>query len=512
MAKELPRVSSASWLLFIVSALFGVTSATSAQIADPIPDIPVGDVQVEVEFVVSLPDSGSISRPTARPMTLVGDGSGRRFVADQNGLVYQVHADDTLSLFLDVAAATDLFANFDLQGLNSIVFHPDHLDSSTPGFGRFYTASSQTAASGTPDFPVPVGAPTSHHAVVHEWQVFSANPNAIDPTSVREVLRIGVPHPDHPIGQIGFAAAAPAGDPNHGLLFIAMGDGGSPTCCPPLIDPLLVGQDLSSPLGTLIRIDPLQAGSESYGVPTDNPFADDGKPSTLDVIWAWGFRNPHRFSFDTGSSGRLLLSDIGASNIEEINLVVKGANYGWSKREGTFLIMQNDLFDVYPLPADDAMFEFSYPVLQYDHDEGDRAISGGYVYRGGGTSQISGDYVFGDLVSGRLFRTAAEALNGSGQVAFEQLRLVDSVDGLEKSLLEMIGGGTPAPRADLRFGRDDAGEIYIVTKQDGSIRKLVGDPVSVPAMSAIGLIPLVALVLATGLWTLQSFRRAGALE
>jgi hypothetical protein len=494
-----------SGLVAVLLCLLAAPSA-HAQIADPLPDIPAGEIRVEVEFVVELPDSGSMSRPTARPMTLVGDGSGRRFVADQNGLVYQIHPDDSLSLFLDVAAATSLFANFGLQGLNSIAFHPDYFESTAPGFQRFYTASSQTAASGTPDFLVPVGAPTSHHAVVHEWQVMLANPNAIDPASVREVLRIGVPHADHPIGQIAFDPATVPGDPDHGLLFIAMGDGGSPTCCPPLIDPLLVGQDLSSPLGTLLRIDPLQVGGASYSAPADNPFASDEDSSTLDVIWAWGLRNPHRFAFDAGSTGRLLLSDIGASNIEEVNWVVRGANYGWSEREGTFLVTPDDLFNVFPLPPNDATFGFSYPVLQYDHDEGDRAISGGYVYRGSGVSQIVGDYIFGDLVSGRLFRVPVEALDGSGQVAFEQLRLIDSTDGLEKSLLEMIGGGIPAPRADLRFGRDDAGEIYLVTKRDGSVRRLIGGPIAVPGLSPFASAALVALLLATNKFVLHAKR------
>lgn len=490
----------------MLAALLALAPIANAQIADPLPDIPVGDVRVEVESVVVLPNSGSISKPTARPMTLVGDGSGRRFVADQNGFVYQIAANDSLSLFLDVDAATDLVADFELNGLNSIAFHPDYFNPTAPGFGRFYTASSQTAASGTPDLPVPAGAPTFGHAVIHEWQVSSSSPDAIDPASAREVLRIGEPYSGHPIGQIGFDPTATPSDLDYGLLFIAVGDAGGNTCCPPPNDPLFVGQDLSSPLGTLLRIDPLQDGGASFRVPADNPFASDGDPSTLDAIWAWGLRNPHRFAFDTGPSGKLLLSDIGASNIEEINLVVKGANYGWSEREGTFLVMHDNVFDVFPLPLEDASLGFTYPVLQYDHGEGDVAISGGYVYRGRRASQIVGDYVFGDLVSGRIFRVQAGALDGSGQVAFEQLRLIDFANGLEKSLLELIGGGTPAPRADLRFGRDDDGEIYLLTKQDGSIRRLVGEVGTVPSLAPHGLGALALLMLMTGTWILRPSR------
>ena len=495
-------------LVCAVGAVLLLASRAHAQVADPLPDITVGAVQVEVELVVALPDSGPGSQPTARPMTLVGDGSGRRFVADQNGIVYQLHANDSLSVFLDVAAATDLYADQGLHGLISIAFHPDYFAPGKPGFGRFYTTSSQTAASGTADFPVPPGAPTHHHDVLHEWQVDPANPDAIDPTSAREVLRIAMPYDaGHPIGQAAFDPVAQPGDPNHGLLFIAMGDGGSPTCCPPLNDPLFVGQDLSSPLGSLMRIDPLQDGGASYRVPADNPFADDGDPTTLDLIWAYGLRNPHRFAFDTGASRKLLLSDIGASNIEEIDLVSKGANFGWNDREGTFRIVYDDLFDVYPLPPDDASLGFTYPVLQYDHDEGDVAISGGYVYRGQHLPQIAGDYVFGDLVSGRVFHAPLASLDGSGQAAFEQLRLVDANDGLEKTLLVMIGGGSPAPRADLRFGRDDAGAIYLLTKQDGSIRRLGPPAIALPGLSPVGLGVLGAAMLTLATAALRSARR-----
>ena len=115
-------------LVWASVALFLFASGAHAQVADPLPDITVGTVQVEVEFVAALPDSGPMSKPTARPMTLVGDGNGRRFVADQNGVVYQLHADDSLSVFLDVAASTALLANQGVLGLNSIAFHPDYFD------------------------------------------------------------------------------------------------------------------------------------------------------------------------------------------------------------------------------------------------------------------------------------------------------------------------------------------------------------------------------------------------
>jgi hypothetical protein len=478
--------------------------AAGAQVADPVPgNVPLGDVEVRVEFVVQLPDSGSMSRPRARPMILSGDGSGRRFVADQNGIIYQIHPDASLSVFLDVAAATDLVVDFNQRGVSSFAFHPDFSAFFKPGYRKLYTATTQSTASGTPDFPVPAGAPTSHHTVIEEWEVMSTDPDAIDPASRREVLRIGQPYDGHEVGQIGFDPNVRPVSADYGLLYIAMGDGGADICCPPTIDPLLVGQDRSSPLGTLLRIDPLESGPSSYSVPASNPFVDDGDPATLGEIWAYGLRNPHRFAFDTGGDGKLLISDIGASNIEEIDLGQSGANYGWSEREGTFLVMRDDLFEVYALPPGDDTLGYTYPVIQYDHDEGDVAISSGYVYRGARIPPLEGAYVFGDLVSGRIFSAPADDLDGTGIVAFEELRLIDAADSQPRSLLAIIGGGTPAPRADLRFGLDDDGEIYLLTKQDGSVRRLTVVPPDVPSLPAPALALVASLLIGSGAWILR---------
>jgi hypothetical protein len=493
VAEAVPVLGRLSLWIALVSALPAV-----AQIADPVPGaIPVGDAAALVEVVAVLPDSGPPSKPTARPMLLAGDGSGRRFVADQNGLVLQLHADDSISVFLDLAAATSLLADQAQRGLSSFAFHPDYFAPGAAGEGRFYTASSQPTGSGTPDYPVPAGAPESHHSVVHEWTV-GADPDAIDPASVRELLRVGETYGDHNIGQIAFDPNALPGQPDRGLLFIALGDGGN-VCCPrPSVDPHFVGQDLSTPLGTILRIDPLEGAGAPYTIPADNPFASDGDPLTLGEIWAFGLRNPHRFAWDRGGSGRMLISDIGQANVEEINLGQAGANYGWSEREGTFLVMHSNERDVFALPPDDATHGYTYPVIQYDHDEGDRAISGGYVLRGAAGGELAGRYVFGDLPSGRVFHASLDDLDGSGRAPFELLRLIDAADEQEKSLLEMIGGGTPAPRADLRFGLDDSGRLYLVTKRDGAVRRLLPAGAAVPATGGLELGVLAGLLAITG--------------
>jgi hypothetical protein len=474
-----------------------------AQVADPVPGtIPISHLFAEIEVVVDLPDVGPAHRPGARPMTLVGDGSGRRFIADQNGIVYQLYGDDSLSVFLDLAAATSLVTTSSQQGLTSIAFHPDYHSQGADGEGKFFTTSSQTSASGTPDYPVPVGAPLSHHGVLHEWTV-SADPDAIDVASAREILRIGEPYKDHNLAQISFNTHVAQSHPDYGLLFVSVPDGGNVPRPRPTVDPHLVGQDLSHPLGSILRIDPLLpgGGGGAYASPSSNPFATDGDPNTLAEIWAYGLRNPHRFSWDPGGAGRMYISDIGQANIEEINLGASAANFGWSEREGTFLVVHDNEDDIFVLPPGDEILGFSYPVVQYDHDENDRAISGGYVVRSC-TCDLAGEYIFGDLATGRVFHAPAASLDGSGQASFAALRLIDAADDTEKSLLEMIGGGTPAPRADLRFGRDDEGRIYLVTKRDGTVRALAPQPAMVPSASAWGRLVLsiafVFIVLASG--------------
>ena len=454
--------------LALLQLLFFSLSAV-AQIADPIPGtIPEGVISARVALLVQLPESGSMTRPLGRPMTLVGDGAGRRFVADQNGIVYQLHADNNLSIFLDLRTSTDLYADQIQRGLSSIAFHPNYHNAGSPGAGKFYTASAQTLESGVPDYLLPVGAPLVHHSVIHEWTV-SANPDLIDETSVRELLRIEQPYKDHNVGQIAFNQYVGTENPEFGLLYIAMGDGGNVSCCPrPSIDPYFLGQSLTSPLGKMLRIDPLEPGTGgAYSVPDTNPFVDVG--DILGEIWAWGLRNPHRFSWDALAPGRMYISDIGQAYIEEINLGESGANYGWSEREGTFLIEHEDESALFTLPLDDLLFGFTYPVVQYDHDEGDKAITGGYVYRASKASDLSGHYIFGDLNSGRVFHVPVALIQDHSPTPFQVLRLIDDDDGQEKTLRDMLG----TIRADLRFGRDDEGILYMVTKQDGGIRQLI---------------------------------------
>jgi hypothetical protein len=161
----------------------------------------------------------------------------------------------------------------------------------------------------------------------------------------------------------------------------------------------------------------------------------------------------------------MIISDIGQANIEELNIGFPGANYGWSEREGLCAVDHFDQNATLPLPPDDASFGYSYPVAQYDHDEG-FAIIGGFVYRGSEVPALIGKYIFGDN-TGRIFSVNVDDLSLGSQTTIHELTLIHQ--GQVQTLLEIIGETT---RADLRFGVGEDQELYVLTKRDGMIRNV----------------------------------------
>ena len=198
---------------------------------------------------------------------------------------------------------------------------------------------------------------------------------------------------------------------------------------------------------------------------------------SLPEIWVYGLRHAQQFSWDT--DGRMFMGEIGQGMVEEVNLGIPGANYGWRLREGTFAtgfaVEGGRRGQVYPPPAQDDQ-PFVYPVAQYDHDEGN-AISGGFVYRGSAIPDLRGKYVFTDFPRGRVFYIDADALVPGQLAEIRELRLV--LDGQERDLAEAVGFPNtygPGDRADARLGIDSAGELYLLTKSDGWVRKLEPAP------------------------------------
>ncbi len=440
-------------------------------------------LSVGLEEVAQIPDSGSGNNAAARLNLLADPGDGRLFVNDTRGKLYIID-DGTVSEYMDLAGLVggDFRSASGQQGFTYFAFHPEFATN-----GIFYTVHSENKGSSVPDFPVtePIldnqgnVIASSHHSVVREWTAGDPTANGFSGT-FREILRVEQPYADHNMGQLAFNPNAQPGDADYGKLYLAVADGGSDGFPVSNTDPLDNGQDLSTPLGTILRIDP--AGNNSangeYGIPSDNPFAGDGDPNTLGEIWAYGLRNPHRISWDTGGEGKMLIADIGQAFIEEVNLGIAGANYGWGEREGTFVVDENNEGVLFELPANDADFGFTYPVAQYDHDRPEDAtgffgfaIAGGFVYRGTAIPQLVGHYVFADFANdARFFHVPVEDLVNGSQAQIQELRLYEENE--EQSFLELIGDN----RSDVRFGVDTTGEIYVTSKQDGIVRRLVASP------------------------------------
>jgi hypothetical protein len=244
------------------------------------------------------------------------------------------------------------------------------------------------------------------------------------------------------------------------LLFIGYGDGGSNNIKRPEL-----GHHLRSFLGTIMRIDPAGRNSKNgkYGIPSDNPFANDADPLVLKEIYAFGFRNPHRLAWNRYNNNQMIVTDIGEANIEEINIVEKGGDYGWPNREGNFgIATSREMKKVYKLEKSD-FDRYKRPIAQYDHEEGN-AIGGGYIYDGT-IEALKGKYVFGDIVNGKLFY-----MNFDSQVmdsAIYQLTILKN--GKEITLQEMSN----TKRLHQRIGYDHFNKIlYVITKSDGMIRRV----------------------------------------
>ncbi len=429
------------WLFTLFGAL-ALVAATAVSAAatheDVIPEvIPDSNVAIDLELVADgfTQPVWAISPPGV---------TNRIYVVDQIGKITAVPTSggSQRTLFLDVGVdGLDIIVplgafgpgTFDERGLLGLAFHPNYRTN-----GLVYTYTSEPVA-GPADFSTqPAGIDANHQSVVREWHV-PAPRNAratVDPASSRILLTIDEPQFNHNAGALAFGP--------DGMLYIAIGDGGAADDQGDGHAPGGNGQDLSdgNVLGKILRIDP--AGSNSangnYGIPADNPFVG---AEGADEIFAYGFRNPFRMSFDT-ATGRLVAADVGQNDIEEVDVVRRGGNYGWPVKEGSFLFDMN---------GDDPGFTTDFspgvpagmidPVAEYDHDEG-VSITGGFVYRGSAVRALRGHYVFADFTrsfagpEGRVF-------------AFRPATGITLLD--EPGLF--IGG----------FGQDGAGELYVLGSQ-----------------------------------------------
>lgn len=464
-------------LLLLTLILGAADSSNSTALTDPIPaSIPQGDIVVAVTPFVRVPQSTDSSDQHtndayARIQYLMplGNTYGSLIINDTRGILYRTDdraSDPTVYLDLrtaDVGFYDAMFPNE--MGLSGMAFHPEFTAIGKPGFGKFYTAYSTQSGSGDRPADYLADDAGSHASVIREWTAYNPRGRVFQGTS-REVLRIGQFAPNHNIGAIAFNPVAEVGSADYGVLYIALGDGGIAN------DPRDYGQQLKDPLSSILRIVPLQiSDARPYGIPGDNPFID--RAAVAPEVWAYGLRNPQHFAWD--SQGRLFINDIGQNHIEEVNLGQAGANYGWRLREGTFATAmgagEGSFGSVYNKAAERA--DLVSPIAQYDHDEG-KAIGSGFVYEGSAIPELKGMYVFADLVNGRIFYFDASKLPAEGQLAeIKELRL--SFDGRERQLADVTSFANsyePGVRVDLRIGQDALGELYLLTKSDGWVRKL----------------------------------------
>ena len=333
-----------------------------------------------------------------------GDGSGRLYVVEQAGRIRviedgRIRPDPLLDIRGRVTGGGE-------KGLLSVAFHPRHADN-----GYFYV--DYTASDG------------GLHTVIARF-TRGADGRA-DPASEQVLLRIAQPYGNHNGGQVAFGP--------DGYLYIGMGDGGSAN------DPHGHGQNLSTLLGALLRIDvDRTAEGRPYAIPKDNPFL--AVPGARPEIWAYGLRNPWRFSFDT-QTGELYLADVGQNRVEEIDIVAAGANLGWAVMEGDRCNTKSAELC--------ARADLIAPIATYGHDEG-IAVTGGHVYRSSRIPGLCGAYLYADYGTGRLW--GLRYRDGRVQGA---RRLLDT--GLNIS----------------SFGQGQDGEIYVIDLNGGILRVVGAD-------------------------------------
>ena len=489
---------------FILTAaaavLFATTRSlsTETKITDPLPE-PVQASGLGIRLTPFVQISGE---PRLNMFKALPDG--RMFINDQRGDFYLVNrrhevkapsvTEATAPGVMEVRRYLRLqdyvevfYPKEDNQqvGFLSFAFHPNFERN-----GVFYTVST-ARRTGRADFPSkrPIHdrhglvVEADHDDVLHRW--VARDPAA--PTfagTVSELMRIEEPYRDHNTGEIAFNPLARPGDEDYGLLYIGVADGGSDGFPVSKTDPLDNGQDLSTPLGAILRIDPeaVEASGRPYGIPGSNPFAGDANPSTLGEIYAYGLRNPHRLAWDP-RSGHLLVFEIGQWLIEEIDVVVAGGNYGWGDREGAWVIDERDEHALYPLPSDDEQFGFRYPWAMYDHPgdpevpmSGAGAIAGGYVYRGQDIPYLVDRVVFADFtVDGRFFVLDEGQVDDGAYPTEAAVRTLEVYDVSGRpSTASRIIHGIDGRRTDVRIGQDHRGELFVTNKHNGWVYKLDG--------------------------------------
>jgi glucose/arabinose dehydrogenase len=362
-------------------------------------------ISAQYDFEAAFPN---LTFSSALDLQNSGDGTNRIFVAEQDGIIKVFPNEQNVTsakIFLDI---TDRVTSGGETGLLGLAFHPDYESN-----GYLY---------------VNYTAPDPLRTVISRFQVSSTNPDSADKNTEQILLEYNQPFSNHNGGCVAFGP--------DGYLYIAAGDGGSGG------DPQNNAQNINNLLGKIIKIDVDNHQTPfNYGIPSDNPFVDSTNVDIRKEIYAWGLRNPWRFSFDF-TTGWLWAADVGQGDWEEVDIIENGGNYGWRCYEGNH---------AYNISGCNAVYDF--PIWEYSHSLG-FSITGGYVYRGQNVPELTGKYICGDYVSTRVW-------------AIEY-------DGVNPATSSQI---TTAPGSITSFGEDENKELYLVSF-NGKIYRFV--PTVVP--------------------------------
>lgn len=356
--------------------------------------------KAQYNFEVAFPN---LTFTNALDLQHAGDGSNRIFVVEQAGKIKVFPNQkniNTTKIFLDI---TDRVTSGGETGLLGLAFHPDFKNN-----GYFY---------------VNYTAPNPLRTVISRFKVSTSNPDSAEKNSEQILLTFNQPYSNHNGGCVAFGA--------DGYLYIGAGDGGSGG------DPDNNAQNISNYLGKILRIDVNNPQAPlNYGIPNSNPFADSTNANIKKEIYAWGLRNPWRFSFDP-VTGFLWCGDVGQGNWEEVDLISRGKNYGWRCYEGLHAYNTNGCNGIYEAP-----------IWEYSHTVG-FSITGGYVYRGQNVPELYGKYIYGDYVTKKVWAL--------------------SYDGINPAVNTEI---TTAAGSITSFGVDESNELYLVSF-DGKIYRLI---------------------------------------
>lgn len=340
------------------------------------------------------------NRPIA--LTHAGDGTNRLFVASQLGRVYVFPNDQDVeeaALYLDIKDRVTYSDNENEEGFLGLAFHPRYKDN-----GELYVYYT------TRDTP--------HTSVISRFRVSKDDANRADPASEEEILRIPQPYWNHNGGTIVFGP--------DGYLYIGLGDGGKRD------DPHGNGQNLGTLLGSILRIDvDHHDQGKAYAIPKDNPFVD--RQGARGEIWAYGVRNIWRMSFDR-QTGKLWAADVGQDIWEEIDIIVRGGNYGWNLREA--------MHKFGPKGAE-ARPDLIEPIFEYHHDAG-KSITGGHVYRGRRLPELVGAYLYADYITGQVYALRYD----------EKTKRVTANQPIAGNIMPVFS-----------FGEDEPGDVHFMTTQ-----------------------------------------------